>query len=428
MASSAVQIVDEHCGVKKAKTSHQSYTPAAFLDFVADMEKAEAEVAAQPPMLGYPMNNHELQPLLKVHGIVHRDFTSNNCGDPLGEVEKPWRTHTLHTERTLLRLLMAPWGGDETSAWGYVTTGGTEGVMKGMMEGYERLVARGYKKVLVAMNSVSHYSIPKAAVAAAPTSTHALVPVGHDNAMKLEEVEKLLAASKLLGYDAILMVATIGTTFFGGCDDVRGIQALLTKYGYSPGDASYLHLDAALHGGFWHDSPTAPKYQLGSDFDSVSISGHKWFGGFVAGVVMITHHNKPEEGLKKAVEYVGMVDKFVSGSRNGASAVLWLARIYQFDWPAELERCLGNAEYLIKSLRELGVVAASQNINVLMPRPSPELAHKWQLMCVGDEAQVLMMPHVLRPDLEAFVEDVKADVAKGALHLPSARLTALSGM
>ena len=36
------------------------------------------------------------------------------------------------------------------------------------------------------------------------------------------------------------------------------------------------------------------------------------------------------------VKYVKMVDKMVSGSRPGDTAVLWQARVYQFDWVEEL--------------------------------------------------------------------------------------------
>ena len=121
-----------------------------------------------------------------------------------------------------------------------------------------------------------------------------------------------------------------------------------------------------------------------------------------------------------------MVDKFISGSRSGAPAVLWTARLLQFDWKAELDRCHSNRDYLFGELRRLGLKVASQYINVLMPRPSEELAKKWQLMCVGDEAQVLVLPHASRQYLKEFVEDVHLDFLSEAIRPPTGRLERLA--
>merc|ERR1712048_1281819 len=41
---------------------------------------------------------------------------------------------------------------------------------------------------------------------------------------------------------------------------------------------------------------STPKYQLGSDFESLSISGHKWYGGFIGGSVYILKGEGLAEG------------------------------------------------------------------------------------------------------------------------------------
>jgi histidine decarboxylase len=293
-------------------------------------------------------------------------------------------------------------------------------VTQGVSFGYERLKARGYKHILCVYNEVSHYSIPKAFKLAAPDCNTVTVEVNDLNAMKLSKVEEVLRSARTLGVDAILMCCTLGTTFWGGADDIRGLRSLMHENGYS-GNSAYIHVDGAFGGGFWRDDKQLPQYQIGKDFDSISVSGHKWYGGFIAGSFLATKKGEAASS-GKSVEYVDMVDKFISGSRSGAPAVLWLARFKQFDWPAELQRCYGNRDFLTKELRSLGLKVGGQYINCLMPRPSAETAEKWQLMCVGDEAQVLLLPHVSRSVLEEFLEDIKKDVAAGKMATPTARL------
>jgi histidine decarboxylase len=415
----------------KTTITMESYqrTPvnAAFDAYLDEMDHLESEVASQKPMLGYPLNCHENLPLLPLHATLHRDSALNNCGDPFDNAEKPWKLNTLKQEGILLRRLMEPWGGNSENSWGYITTGGTEGVTKGFEMGYGRLRSRGYKNILLVYSKAAHYCVPKAATFVAHTCNKVSVDVSDTNSMKLGKLDDVLHSAQTLGVDAILLCCTLGTTFFGGCDDVEGIRSLLMENGYGP-KSFYIHIDAALHGGFWKDDKQTPKYQIGKHFDSISISGHKWFGGFIAGCFMATNKGAADSAISHGshIEYVEMVDKFISGSRSGAAAVLWMARLLQFDWQAELDRCHSNRDYLVNELRSLGLKVASQYVNVLMPRPSEELAKKWQLMCVGDEAQILLLPHAARQFLEEFVDDVKKEIEAGNLRLPTARLIRLA--
>merc|ERR1712242_614892 len=148
-------------------------------------------------------------------------------------------------------------------------------------------------------------------------------------------------------------------------------MGVFADYGYA-GDKLYLHLDAALNGGWWNLDPETPKYKLGVHFDSLSISGHKWYGGFIGGSVYILKGDGLAEGSAQ-IKDVKMIDKMISGSRPGDTAVLWQARLYQFDWDAELARCKRNCKFLVKKLAELGVSTSFQSLNVVMPKPSEDL-------------------------------------------------------
>eukprot|EP00443_Scrippsiella_acuminata_P093436 CAMPEP_0115471256 /NCGR_PEP_ID=MMETSP0271-20121206/52429_1 /TAXON_ID=71861 /ORGANISM="Scrippsiella trochoidea, Strain CCMP3099" /LENGTH=140 /DNA_ID=CAMNT_0002898435 /DNA_START=41 /DNA_END=463 /DNA_ORIENTATION=+ len=123
-----------------------------------------------------------------------------------------------------------------------------------------------------------------------------------------------------------------------------------------------------------------------------------------------------------------MADSLVLGSPQESCAEAWLARLRQFDWSAELKRCYDNAAFLTEELSAAGITAARQHINVLMQRPSDELATRWQLMCVDEEAQIFCMPHLDRADLCRFAHEMKAEMLTHRLYEPTVRLSAVSGM
>merc|ERR1712039_2493 len=108
------------------------------------------------------MNFHRIDELAELRVMNTRNFISNNCGDPFQSGERGWASNTFDTEAGLLKQLMAPWGGSEENCWGYLTTGGTEGVTKGINAGLHRL-GLTKKRVMLVHCSQAHYSISKAA-------------------------------------------------------------------------------------------------------------------------------------------------------------------------------------------------------------------------------------------------------------------------
>ncbi len=76
-----------------------------------------------------------------------------------------------------------------------------------------------------------------------------------------------------------LLSTTVGTTFKGAVDNIDRIQEKLAGY------AGYVHLDAALFGGYLPFTPhaAAVSYPSGKDanvgrYDSIAVSCHKFFG------------------------------------------------------------------------------------------------------------------------------------------------------
>jgi len=411
-----------------AATSGPPAKRQKFVDFVDYIDRSEKEAAAGPRGMGYPMNFHRLDELAELRTINTRNFISNNCGDPFDQGARGWASQTFDTEANLMKQLMTPWGGTEENCWGYLTTGGTEGVTKGMSAGLHRL-GLTKKRIMVIHCSQAHYSISKAAhmlcgETAGNKGLIATIPPNVKGEMEIDKLREVVAAAPSLGVDAILCVCTIGTTFMGANDDVVGVRKVLSEHGYV-GDKVYVHLDAALNGGWWNLDPTTPKHKLGVHFDSLSISGHKWYGGFIGGSVYILKGDGLAEGNCQ-IKYVKMIDKMISGSRPGDTAVLWQARVYQFDWVEELARCKRNCKFLVDKLAELGVSTSFQSINVVMPLPSEDLTRKYQLMPYDDNCQCVILPHVTQEQLAAFAKEYAAEVKSGKTPKTTALLKSLS--
>merc|ERR1712061_836221 len=122
------------------------------------------------------------------------------------------------------------------------------------------------------------------------------------------------------------------------------------------------------------------------------------------------------------IKYVKMID----GSRPGDTAVLWQARLYQFDWTEELARCKRNCKFLVKKLAELGVSTSFQSLNVVMPKPSEDLTRKYQLMPYDENCQCIVLPHVTQEQLAAFVKEYGAELCAGKMQRTTALLKELS--
>jgi len=219
-----------------AATSGPPAKRQKFVDFVDYIDRSEKEAAAGPRGMGYPMNFHRLDELAELRTINTRNFISNNCGDPFDQGERGWHSQTFDTEANLMRQLMTPWGGTEENCWGYLTTGGTEGVTKGMSAGLHRL-GLTKKRIMVIHCSQAHYSISKAAhMLCGETGGNkgliATIPPNVKGEMEIDKLREVVAAAPSLGVDAILCVCTIGTTFMGANDDVVGVRKVLSEHGY----------------------------------------------------------------------------------------------------------------------------------------------------------------------------------------------------
>lgn len=355
---------------------------------------------AAKEMLGYPacqfFNYSKLFRFLNFH--------INNIGDPFHK-SGYYRINTLEIEREVLdgfaKLFHAP----KNNYWGYVTNGGTEGNLFGLYVAREL-----HPEGVVFYSDQTHYSVPKnIRLLRMPSVKIKTAPNGEIDYLALQHA--LVEQKK-----TPIILANIGTTMKGAIDDVVRIKEILSdlkikKY--------YIHCDAAFFGMIL---PFIPEHEvIPFDFrvgiDSIAISGHKMIGTPVpCGVVLAKKANVNQIGSK--VEYVGIIDNTISGSRNGLSPLfLWYelqcARREKFE--EVVKECIDRAGYAVKKFNEKGVEAwrNKNSIIVIFPRPSEKVARRWQLAMEAEIAHLITLPQVTRKIIDRFVSEVVHDLKKG---------------
>ncbi|XP_037417074.1 serine decarboxylase 1-like [Triticum dicoccoides] len=326
-----------------------------------------------------------------------QSFSINNLGDPF--IESNYGVHSRRFEVAVLDWFARLWNIQQDKYWGYITTGGTEGNLHGLLVGREI-----FRDGIIYASCDSHYSVFKAA------RMYRVECVKIDTLVS-GEMNCIDFKSKLLmnaGRPAIVNV-NIGTTVKGAIDDLDNIIRTLEKCGFR--DRFYIHCDGALAGLMMPFIKQAPKVTFDKPIGSVSISGHKFMGCPVPCGVVITRLEHVKV-LSTDIEYISSRDATIMGSRNGHSPLfLWytLNKKGCKGIQKEVEKCMRNARHLTSRLREKGVSAFLNELSstVVFERPRDEsFMHKWQLACEGSIAHVVVMPNLSVEKLDGFVEEL----------------------
>ncbi|KAG0541139.1 hypothetical protein BDA96_03G470600 [Sorghum bicolor] len=348
--------------------------------------------------LGYPYNLDfdfaSLAPFLQ-------GLCINNLGDPF--VESNYGVHSRPLEVAVLDWFARLWDLGPGDYWGYVTSCGTEGNLHGLLVGREV-----FPDGVMYASADSHYSVFRAA----RMYRVRCVKVGTlvSGEMDCDDFEAKLMHNT---HSPAIVNVNIGTTVKGAIDDLDKIISTLQKCGFH--DRFYIHCDGALAGLIIPFLKQAPRVTFRKPgIGSVSVSGHKFLGCPVPCGVVITRREHAAV-LSTDVDYISSRDATITGSRNGqAPLFLWCAlnakgrRGIRDD----VHRCLRNARFLARRLRDAGVSAARLNplsITVVLERPRDEaFVRKWQLSCQGGVAHVVVMPNVGVDKIASFVEDLAA--------------------
>lgn len=372
-------------------------------------------------MLGYPVNMltppDEFFAWRRELARVGIDqFAFNNVGDPFEHSHIPFNTHSL--ERELIVRFAEIYRFPPDDVWGFLSNSGTDSNMHGLYMGRTILQARTGVLPTIYFTAEAHYSIEVLAdllgLERVYVGTHA------DGRMHEGELAERLAAAP---ERPALVVATIGTTFKGAVDSIDAIASVLA------GREAYLHVDAALFGGYLPHTPHADELHqcVGNveRYHSIAVSCHKFFGFPSPAGIFMTTRSIFEEFLARFAgvhnpEYLLQIPGTITCSRDAVKP----AEFHYFSTPAALnrqrehaEQILADTSWLLEQLLArvpaLAPVRADPRSNTIyFRRPSDAVVETYSLATMDIDAvphaHVVVMPHVTRELLDRFVAELES--------------------
>ena len=340
--------------------------------------------------IGYPCNQDfdctELLPFMR--------YAVNNVGDPFHDSNFRSNTHAI--ERDVIGTFADLMHISCDQAWGYVTSGGTEGNMYGLYLGREL-----YPDGVVYFSQDTHYSVVK--IMSVLKVRNIMIRSQDNGEMDYDDLHETIRINRDM---PAIVIANIGTTMKGAIDNVCTIRSILGDLAVT---RSYVHADAALSGMIlpFVDDPQPYGFDVG--FDSVSVSGHKMIGSPLPCGVALTRREYVSR-IARAIEYVGVLDTTLTGSRNAVTPlIIWYAfEKHGLDgFRRIVRRCLETAEYAVTRFNDDGIPAwrNRNSVTVVFPRPSADVVRKWQLAPYEDIAHLIAMPHITCETIDAVVDD-----------------------
>jgi histidine decarboxylase len=332
----------------------------------------------------------------------------NNIGDPYEPGHG--RNHTKDYETDLIahlgRLFHA---GDR--AWGYVTTGATEGTVHALDE-----ASTAYRDLVVYTSTAAHYSITKACrLLKLPLVLIRTDPAGR---MLLDDLRGQLGLRR---HQPAAIVATAGTTMSEAVDDVAGIAGLCDDLGIT---RRRVHVDAAMAGIPLALLPAGdrPGFDFAAGATSVVFSGHK-FPSTLMPCAVLLYLYPPASSTGEFVAYVGSSDTTITGSRSGHTPLLlwWSWTSQGLDGHrhrADTSRAL--ADYTHDRLQSIGWPSRHlpHTFTVTLAQPATALSHPWVLGGDQRTGHIICMPGVEQDWIDELITDLKAHRRNGRIPRP----------
>ena len=361
--------------------------------------------------MGYPMNQKiQMVGFYKWFAGSGLNLTMvNNAGDPFDTVSTHLKLNTLVFEREVIEKLGPLYGFDEDNLWGFVTFSGTDGNNHGIYFGSKYLEKKTGLKPVVYVSESAHYS--SARLADLQNLELAVIPSDVHGRMIPEELEKALRPDR-----PALVIYALGTTFKGGIDDMDALNSVLDRH---PDVTVYRHIDAALFGGYlpytqYKDMVNRKVHP----FDSIAISGHKFFGlDEPAGLCLTTRAMRDSQD-RNEISYLNCSMPTISCSRSAMTPLkLWwiLQHTSEENFQAQSEGMLENAAWLKKELDQIGWDAWLEPMSntVYFRRPAQAIVRKYDLApdydarLGGELSHIVVMQHVTKERLKGFLEALK---------------------
>ena len=290
--------------------------------------------------VGYPVNqNTDLKEFYDWYlGSKLYEVSMNNVGDP----RKPGILvmNTDDFENEVIDFFAPLYGFSKEEAWGFVTMSGTDGNSHGMYFGTRQLVSQTGMRPICYVSEEAHYSIKR--LAEVQNLELRLIKADKTGKMIPSEFEKALDPSK-----PALVVIAVGTTFKGAIDDQAAIDQVIRK---KKPVAVYRHVDAALFGGYL---PFTEHKDLVNrnvvPFDSIAVSGHKFFGFDEPMGIFITTQKTLGQTNPFQVSYLNQAVPTITCSRNALTALKFWWKVNKVGaegFKEQARSILADARYL----------------------------------------------------------------------------------
>ncbi|MFF3256448.1 pyridoxal-dependent decarboxylase [Actinacidiphila glaucinigra] len=330
----------------------------------------------------------------------------NNVGDPDDDHHFANVTHTKPFERAVVDFITRIAHGDPNQVYGYMSASSSEGLLWGLYTARRRLP----RAVLYASDQ-AHFSVHK--VSDLLRTELVTVPSLPDGSMDPDALHAACAARRRrdlftgrLAPRGAIVVATIGTTMTGSCDD----PIALREAAAAAGDV-HVHADAACGGLLAAYAPNPKPWGFDAHVDSLQLSIHKVIGSPVPSGVVLARADLVPDQLAGA--YVGSVsDRTLGCSRSGLAPLLaWAALrgLGEAGLCALVRRCQDTAAYAVDRLNEIGWQPwryDESSITVTFNRPRQHVIDRWHLASEGNRCHLVAVSHLTRRSVDALCDDL----------------------
>lgn len=374
------------------------------------LDRWASECLAERSMtLGYPGNNDiRLEEFYRWYtGNNLESVIINNAGDPFEEGD-----HTLSSldfEREVIQYFAPKYGFDGNDLWGIVTMSGTDGNNHGIYFGVNYLKRKTGKMPVVYVSDEAHYSNYR--LCDLQHLEVRLVKSDSMGRMVPDSLEKVLDPTR-----PCLIVYAMGSTFKGAIDDQKALDDVLARH---EGMAVYRHVDAALFGGylpFTEYKDLVDRRKTG--FDSISVSGHKFFGIDIPCGLFITTRDVYDNQSTYDISYLNANMRMINCSRSGIEPLKfwWLMKtVGDEGWTEQAAKIFENTRYLKSELKRIGWPYWNNEYSntVIFRRPSAKVVRKYNLACSEDAAfggklsHVVVMQHVTKDSIDRLIADLR---------------------
>lgn len=374
------------------------------------LDRWASECLAERSMtLGYPGNNDiRLEEFYRWYtGNNLESMIINNAGDPFEEGD-----HTLSSldfEREVIQYFAPKYGFDGNDLWGIVTMSGTDGNNHGIYFGVNYLKRKTGKMPVVYVSDEAHYSNYR--LCDLQHLEVRLVKSDSMGRMVPDSLEEVLDPTR-----PCLIVYAMGSTFKGAIDDQKALDDVLARH---EGMAVYRHVDAALFGGylpFTEYKDLVDRRKTG--FDSISVSGHKFFGIDSPCGLFITTRDVYDNQSTYDISYLNANMRMINCSRSGIEPLKfwWLMKtVGDEGWTEQAARIFENTRYLKSELKRIGWPYWNNEYSntVIFRRPSTKVVRKYNLACGEDAAfggklsHVVVMQHVTKDSIDRLIADLR---------------------